>query len=63
VTSTMVRTTRGVQWRVRCDENAGDLSDLFSAALSLSETAGRCAIRCDEYNSGWHDGDAENDDM
>jgi len=59
----MVSTMRGVRWCVRRDEYAGDLSDLFSAALSVSETAGRYAIRCDEYNGGWHDGDAENDDM
>jgi len=59
----MVSTMRGVRWYVRCDEYAGNLSDLFSAALSVSETAGRCAIRCDEYDGGWHDGDVENDNM
>jgi len=59
----MVSTMRGVRWRVRRDEYAGDLSDLFSAALSVSEKAGRCAIRCDEYDGGWYDGDAENNDM
>jgi len=43
--------------------DAGDLSDFFSAVLILSETARRCAIRCDEYDSSWYDGDAENNDM
>jgi len=59
----MANTMRGVRWRVRCDEYAGDLSDVVSAALSVSETAGRCAIRCDEYDGGGYDGDAEHDDM
>jgi len=59
----MVSTMRGVRWRVRRDEYASDLSDLFSAALSVSEIAGRCAMGCDEYDGGWHDGDVENDDM
>jgi len=58
----MASTMRGVRWHVRCDEYAGDLSDVVSAALSVSETAGKCAIRCDEYDGGGYDGDAENDD-
>jgi len=43
--------------------DAGDLSDFFSTVLSVSEPARRCAIRCDKYDGGWYDGDAENDDM
>ena len=59
----MASTMRGVRWCVRRNEYAGILSDFFSAAVSVSETAGRCTIRCDEYDGGWYDGDAENDDM
>jgi len=43
--------------------DADDLFDFFNAVLSVSETAERCAIRCDEYNGGWNDGETENDDM
>lgn len=57
----MATTMRGVRWRVRRDEYAGDLSDVFSAALSVSESRKVC-IRCNEYDGGGYDGDVENDD-
>ena len=63
MTSTMASTMQGVRWHVRCNEYAGNLSDVFSAALSASETAVRYAIQCDEYDSSWYDGDVVNDDM
>jgi len=58
----MASTMRGVRWPVGRDEYAGDLSDVVSAALSVSETARRGAIQFDEYDGGGYDGDAENDD-
>jgi len=59
----MANTMQGVRSRVRHDECACDLSDVFSLALSVSETAGRYALHCDEYDGGWYDGDTVNDDM
>ena len=47
---------------MRSDIYAGGLPDVFSAAHSVSETVGRCAIRHDEYDRGASDGDVENDD-
>jgi hypothetical protein len=52
---------RAVGWRVRLDAYAGDLSNVVSAALNVAESAGRCAIRRDEYDGGEYDGDAVND--
>jgi len=59
----MASTMQGVRWRIRCYEYAGDLSDVVSADLSVSETAGRCAIQCDAYDGGGYDGNTENDDI
>jgi len=59
---------RRVDWEyIRHNEYTGDLSDVVSAALSVSESPGSCAIRRDEYNGdeyngGKYDGNAENDD-
>jgi len=47
---------------IRRDEYAGDLSDVVSAALRVSQSSESCAIRRDEYDGGKYDGDVENDD-
>jgi len=44
-----VRAWRRVQPRVRCDKYVSKFREVVSAALSLSKTAGSCAIRRDEY--------------
>jgi hypothetical protein len=53
---TIARKTRRVCWRARHGQYIGELHDVVSTALRVTETVGSCTMRRDEYDVDEEDG-------